>query len=182
MIRRIALGTLAVPFLLRPTLAQSPGAERAQAPNQSATPRQSAAADQQRMQALGGMAFALASSQLAERSAENAAVKLFATLEAEEQTTFTNVRRHVGLQVPTPEMMDDQKRQLMQQIQGLRGAEFDRAYVRAQMAGHQELLRLHQAIASTPANREEEIIATLAVPGIKSHLAMLEGLSGTMRG
>ena len=184
MIRRIALGVLAAPLIIRPTLAQqaSPGTERAQAPNQSHNQGQAASADQARQQALGGMAFALATSQVAERMAEAAPVKLFATLEAEEQTTFANVRQRAGLPAPRPENMTQQQQQMLAQLQGLRGGEFDRMYIRGQMQGHQELLRLHQAISSNPSNREEEIIATLAVPAIKSHLAMLQGISGTLGG
>lgn len=182
MIRRLALGVLAAPLIIRPTLAQSPGTERAQAPNQSHNPAQAASADQARQQALGGMAFALATSQIAERMAEAAPVKLFATLEAEEQTTFAQIRQRVGLPAPTPGNMNTQQQQMLAQLQGLRGSEFDRMYVRGQMQGHQELLRLHQAISSNPANQQEEIIATLAVPAIKSHLAMLQGIAGTMGG
>ena len=37
-----------------------------------------------------------------------------------------------------------------------------------QMRGHEELLRLHQAMAQAPTGREEAMLATVAVPAIRS--------------
>lgn len=148
---------------------------------QQSTTSTGAAPDQTAQMALGGMAFALATSQLASGRTENEVVRSFAQLEAEEQTAFAEARRMAGLPVPSPSMMDSQKQQMVQQLNGLRGTEFDRMYVQGQIMGHQELLRLHQTMAQSGSRPEERMLATVAVPAIKSHLAMLQGIR-QMRG
>ena len=91
-------------------------------------------------------------------------------------------RQMAGLPVPSPSMMDTQKQQMVQQLQSLSGGQFDRMYIQGQTTGHQELLQLHQAMAQSGATREERMLGTVAVPAIKSHLAMLQGIQQQMRG
>ena len=164
MIRRTILAGLAgaglAPALLRPAAAQ-----------QSTMSAADVARD-----ALGDMAFALATSQLAMQRAENPLVRTFAQMEAEEQMAFNEARRMAGLPLPSPSMMDAGEQQLMQQLQSLRGAEFDRAFVQGQIRGHNELLQTHSAIAQSGSRPEERMLATVAVPAIKSHLSMLSGI------
>jgi putative membrane protein len=131
--------------------------------------------------ALGGMAFALATSQLAAQRGESATVKTFAQLETEEQMAFAEARRMAGLPVPAPSMMDAQKQQMLQQLQTMSGAQFDRMYVQGQIMGHQELLQLHQAMAQSGSRVEERMLGTVAVPAIRTHLSMLQGIQ-QMRG
>lgn len=169
MIRRTILAGLAgaglAPALLRPAAAQ-----------QSALSAADVARD-----ALGDMAFALATSQLAMQRAENPLVRTFAQMEAEEQMAFNEARRMAGLPLPSPSMMDAGEQQLMQQLQSLRGgAEFDRAFVQGQIRGHNELLQTHSAIAQSGSRLEERMLATVAVPAIKSHLSMLQGIQQQM--
>ena len=173
MIRRSALVLTGAAGLLalRPALAQ-----------QAAGSATGMSPDQVREMALGGMAFALATSQIALQRAENATVKTFAQLEAEEQQAFAQARQMAGLPVPSPSMMDAQKQQMVQQLQSLSGGQFDRMYIQGQTTGHQELLQLHQAMAQSGATREERMLGTVAVPAIKSHLAMLQGIQQQMRG
>ena len=152
-----AAGTgLAAPALLRPVAAQT--------------------LDRTTQMALGGMAFALATSQLATQRAATPAARTFAQLESEEQMAFSEARRMAGLPLPQPSMMDAQKQQMLQQLQSLSGAQFDNMYVQGQLLGHQELLTLHQTIAQSGATQADRMIATVAVPAIKSHLAMLQGI------
>jgi putative membrane protein len=149
---------------------------RVAAAQQSAAGAGSMSPERTSQMALGGMAFALATSELANGRAENAVVRTFAQLEAEEQNAFAEARRMAGLPVPAPSMMDGQKQQMVQQLHGLRGAEFDRMYVQGQIMGHRELLQLHQAMAQSGSRPEERMLATVAVPAIKSHLSMLQGI------
>ncbi len=87
-----------------------------------------------------------------------------------------------GLRVPTVELMTEEKRQLMIRMREMRGAEFDRTFMQEQMEGHRELLELNQQAARNPTGREEGMLATVAVPSIKTHLVMLEALQRSMRG
>ena len=170
MIRRYLLAGIAgaglAPALLRPAAAQ----QRSMSPAEVA------------QDALGDMAFALATSQLATQRSENALVRTFAQMETEEQMAFTEARRMAGLPLPAPSMMDSREQQMMQQLQSMRGAEFDRMYIQGQIMGHQELLQTHQMIAQSGSRTEERMLATVAVPAIKSHLAMLQGIQQQMRG
>lgn len=134
------------------------------------------ALDSTTQMALGGMAFALATSQLAMQRAESPVARTFAQLEAEEQMAFADARRMGGLPVPSPSMMDTQKQQMVQQLQSMSGAQFDRMFVQGQIMGHQELLQLHQTLAQSGATQGDRMLATVAVPAIKSHLAMLQGI------
>lgn len=95
---------------------------------------------------------------------------------------FTEARRMAGLPLPSPSLMDAGEQQLMQQLQSARGPEFDRAYIMGQIRGHQELLNTHSAIAQSGATKEERMLATVAVPAIKTHLSMLQGIQQQMRG
>lgn len=155
---------------LAPTLIRSAAAQQSTMSPGNMSPEQTA------QMALGGMAFALATSQLATQRGEGAAVKTFAQLETEEQMAFAAARRMAGLPVPAPSMMDAQKQQMVTQLQSLSGAQFDRMYLQGQTMGHQELLQLHQTMAQSGARQEERMLATVAVPAIKSHLAMLQGI------
>jgi putative membrane protein len=175
MLRRLALSALAAPVLLRPAFAQNQA-------GQGLASSQAAPATPMQGQMLGSMALSLATAQLAERMGENPAVKAFGALEAEEQAAFTQARQMAGLRVPSIELMTEQQRQMLMQMRDMRGAEFDRAFVRGQVTGHQELLRLHQEAARNPTSREEGMLATVAVPAIKSHLVMLEGVQRTLSG
>jgi putative membrane protein len=175
MYRRLAFGVLAAPLVIRPTLAQNQA-------GQGVVSAQPPPDNQTQMMMLGGMAFALGTAQLAERMGESPAVKTFGQLEAEEQTAFMTARQQAGLRVPTVELMTEEKRQLMIRMREMRGAEFDRAFVQAQIQGHHELLQLHQAAAQTPTSREEGMLATVAVPAIRTHLVMLQAVQQSMRG
>ena len=81
-----------------------------------------------------------------------------------------------GLPLPSPSMMDAQKQGMVQQLQSMSGAQFDRMYVQGQITGHQELLQLHQALASSGSTQADRMLGTVAVPAIKSHLSMLQGI------
>lgn len=154
-----AAGAGVASALLRPAAAQAP--------------------DRTTQMALGGMAFALATSQLAAQRAEGSLARTFAQLETEEQMAFTEARRMAGLPLPSPSMMDAQKQQMVQQLQSMSGAQFDRMYIQGQLMGHQELLQLHQTLAQSGATQGDRMLATVAVPAIKSHLAMLQGIQQT---
>ena len=147
---------LAAPALLRPAAAQ--------------------AMDRTTQMALGGMAFALATSQLALQRAESPMARTFAQLEAEEQMAFAEARRMGGLPVPSPSMMDAQKQQMVQQLQTMSGSQFDRMYVQGQIMGHNELLALNSAYAQAGFDTQGRSVATLAVPSIQTHLTILSRL------
>jgi len=168
MIRRALLvGTAAAAAFLRPASAQQavPGT-----------------LDQTSLNALSAMVFALQSSQLAQQRAELPTLRTFSGLETEEQMAFFEARRMAGLPVPATIPLAPRQAQMLQQLQALSGGEFDRMYLQGQMIGHQELLQLHSTLAQSSAMREERMLGMVAVPAIRSHLAMLQGVQLQMRG
>ena len=52
--------------------------------------------------------------------------------------------------VDTPKEMDQKHQQLMTKLRGLRGAEFDREYVKAMVDGHREVKSMLAARAGEP--------------------------------
>lgn len=134
-----------------------------------------------RQKTLAASTFATSSSQLAEAQGEHRLVKGFARFEIAEQAAVLRSLQLAGMTLPASVTLEAEQAQLLQQLQGLRGAEFDRMYVQGQLTGHRELMRLHQALL-TAGSQEEQIIATLALASIEQHTAMLEAMQQHHRG
>ncbi|HEV7268950.1 MAG TPA: DUF4142 domain-containing protein [Falsiroseomonas sp.] len=177
--RRLALAALAAPFLARAAAAQSPLENRAGrgVASTQALPETQAQAD-----LLGAMAFAMSTAQLAQRVGELRSVRTFGQLEVQEQTAFSTARQMARLRVPTVELMTERRRRMMIEMRGLRGADFDRAFTRAQIAVHEDLLRLHEQVAQNPTSLGEAMLSTVALPAVRTHLLMLDGLERAVAG
>jgi putative membrane protein len=128
-----------------------------------------------RQKVLAASTFSTSTSQLALTSGENPAVKTFARFETAEQQATLRAMQLAGLTIPQTVPLDSDQTQMLQQLRGLKGGEFDRMYVRGQLLGHQELLSLHQRMLAA-GTREEQIISTLSVPSIEQHIAMLQAM------
>ena len=164
MIHRRTTGiALAGAALLVPTLVQAQGASDL------------------RMQAITATAAALNSARLGTQRAQNPMVRQFAMLEAEEQMAATEAMQLAGIAMPQTVSMREDTARMMAMVQSAQGAEFDRAFLQMQKAGHEDLLRIHSQIKASGATEAERIIGTMAVPAIKSHLATIEMLM-SMRG
>jgi putative membrane protein len=131
---------------------------------------------QLRQQLLAASTFSLNTSAMAVRQAQAPAVKTFAGFEAAEQQAEMQAMKIAGLPIPAEVRLDAQKTQMMKELQGLSGAQFDRMYLQGQDAGHRELLTLHQNLL-TSGTREEQIIATLGIASIQQHIAMLKAMA-----
>ncbi len=135
--------------------------------------------DLKKMAAANGMA-SLQSSQLAAKQASSSMVKQFAELEAEEQQNIMAAMKAMG-DNPSGASIPDDKKQAMQRLQSANGQEFDRLYVTNQLQAHQELLTLHQnLLQGTDKDSRDAVIPLLAVPSIKSHIAMLQMIQQDM--
>lgn len=126
------------------------------------------------MMAITASAFSLTGSRLAQRKASAAPVRQFAQLETEEQEAALAAMRLAGVTVPDQITMPADKMRMSQELEAVSGADFDRAYLRAQKMGHEELLAIHQRVAQSGSSPAEKIIGTLAVPAIKTHLVMID--------
>jgi putative membrane protein len=137
---------------------------------------------------------ALQTSNIALQKAQNPKVKQFAEFEREEQTTLADILR--SMQEPNatasagsagaataPEIPAD-KAAIMQQLQGTAaGADFDRMYVRGQLQGHQDLLRIQDRyLQSNSRNREHVAVARLSRGRIQEHIVELQDLQRELGG
>ncbi len=67
---------------------------------------------------------------------------------------------------------------MLAQLRTLGGRAFDAAYLRGQILGHEELLHLNARLANGGPNQVARSVATVAVPSIETHLAILSRLRG----
>lgn len=200
--RRALLGGLAVALVVGPALAQTSGSSSTMPAGNAGMNRtggQMSQADMQHMQQTMQLGMvALESSRIAMTKAQNAELKQFAGFEVEEQTTLAEILRSMmdpgataatgtsannqASQSGMAMQMDAKARDMMQKLQSQQGAEFDRAYLQAQLQGHQELLQVQeQYLKSNPQNREHVNVAKLAQGRIREHIALLENMQKSMR-
>lgn len=127
-------------------------------------------------------AFARESSELARRNATSAALRQFAEFEHEEQQAMLRALLLAGMPAPVAVPLEEADAETMRRLREAEGTAFDRLYLDAQLAGHELLLRLHGAAAEAAQLPGERAVSTLAVPLIRSHVAMLEGLRSQQSG
>lgn len=126
-------------------------------------------------EALSTGILALVTSQLAVNKAQNELLKNFAGFEVAEQRSVVQAMQLAGMPVPSQLRVEGEDARVMQQLEAASGAEFDRLYLQAQIAGHQELLRLHNAMKAG-GSREQKIISTLAAVTAEQHLRILQAM------
>jgi len=122
-------------------------------------------------------AFEIASSQLAEGQAESAAVKKFAASMIKAHTESTaKLKTAAGAITPDPTLTPEQQ-QTLDSLKPLKGADFDKAYVAAQVDAHEKTLaalKVNSADTNVPAPLRD--FATKLSPTVAAHLNMAKGL------
>lgn len=129
-----------------------------------------------KLQALMGGDYSTATSKLAARRSSNRLVTTFAELEIDEQAA---VARAFGSEPGRAGIREDQAA-IVAELQQLRGAEFDMMYVKGQIAGHQELLKIHKSYARSGKDPMARGASIVGIAGIETHLAMLKGIQQTI--
>ena len=142
--------------------------------------------DYKRMTLMAGM-LAKQSSELAVQKGSNAKVKQFAGFEVAEQTAIAQAL--TSQLTPATVALDDKRAAALRDLQGASGANFDKAYIAAQIDGHSELLGIQNAFLNGKGQDTASLlasdtahIATLARAVIEMHLAMLKDLNDMLRG
>ncbi len=121
---------------------------------------------------------------LAETHAGSPAVKDFGADMVRDHTKTTEalkgaiVRAH--LPPPPPPRLTAQQQTQVDQLKGLRGREFDKAYIGQQVQTHEQALGLMQAYASGGDNPDIKQAAARTVPIIQHHLAMARKLQSSL--
>jgi len=131
------------------------------------------AAEPLKLQALMGGDFATAMSRLALRRGSSDAVRTFADLEITEQAATAAA---FGAR-PGAAGLSPRHAAIVQELEGMRGDSFDRAYITGQIAGHEELLAVHRRYARTGADPMARGASTVGVTGIQTHLVMLNSMA-----
>ena len=175
-------GVAALPLVVR----FAPGSALAQpaSPNAPTTPID---ADEYKRLTLAAGTLAKQTSELALQKAANPKVKQFAGFEVAEQTAIAQVLTNQLNPPPAP--LGDKHAAVLKELQGASGAEFDKAYVKAQVEGHAELLAIQDAYtlgrsqgAAAMLSDDTARIATVAKAAIQTHLTMLKELNDALRG
>ncbi|KLK93030.1 hypothetical protein AA309_10640 [Microvirga vignae] len=200
--RALLLGGLAAAIVTAPALAQTSGSSSTMQPGASggSSPSrmggQMGQAEMQHMQQTMQLGMvAMESSRIAMNKARHEDLKRFANFEVQEQTTLAEVLRSMmdpgataatgqaGANMQGAMQMDASTRDMMQKLQNQQsGAEFDKAYLEAQLQGHRDLLQVQERyLQSNSQNREHMNVAKMARGHIREHIAMLETMQQTMR-
>lgn len=120
--------------------------------------------------------FSMMTSQIALEKGEADSVRVFAELETAEQQAVAAAFGAEGAQIPLRE--DHQA--IVDQLNGLTGAEFDMAYLDAQIAAHEEGRPIFEQYAAEGTIEMGRGATMVGVPSIDSHLVMLRSFREQM--
>lgn len=134
----------------------------------------------------------LLQSRMAVTMATDGKVRMFAMWEVAEQETIGDILKSMtvdanaaqgALMPPSDEeafaLIDEPGKAKLDQLQAMAGAEFDEAYVTANLEGHKTLLAVQEEYLTTGTNREHLSIAKLARSMVTEHIVHLEELLST---
>ena len=137
--------------------------------------------------------LSLITSRMAEKKAQNSKVKEFAKFEVAEQETIADILMGMmkdsaqasgTVNAPTDEQamanLDQDGKNSIAKLNGLSGADFDKAYVKAQIDTHKKLLDIQNDYLKAGKNREELDVAKLAKGMINEHLQLLSDIEKMM--
>lgn len=130
--------------------------------------------------------FEIQEGQLAASMGRMSSVKSFgAMMVTEHRKTTATLTRAVGetgmTPPPPPPLTADQQAQI-DQLRGLSGADFDRAYVSQQIASHQEALMVQANYAKGGSDAKLRKVAASTVPIVQGHLNTLTTLQAKTNG
>lgn len=163
-------------YMHRRSLIGGSAAALALLPVAGVTFAQSSSVDQDKLPALMGGDFATATSQLAAKNASNGSVKTFSQLEIAEQAA---VAEAFGSE-PGAAGLSEEHAAMLAQLQELEGAEFDQMYIEGQIAGHKELLAIHEKYAQNGDDPMARGASIVGVTGIQTHLVMLQSIQASL--
>jgi putative membrane protein len=154
-------------------LAQQPAPQApAQAPARAIAPQQSSMTAQQFTEtAASSNQFEIESSKLASGQAAKKSVKDFAKQMVKDHTKagkdLQAAAKKAGIQVPGG--MQQQHQATLDDLRNARGAQFDDAYVNAQVQAHNDAVQLFTDYSKGGDNAELKRFATKALPTLKKH-------------
>lgn len=124
------------------------------------------------------------SSQLVLQRSQNAQVRGFAEQMTRDHPrlseTLMAAARRGGVNPPPP-ALTARHRDMLASLTATAPAQMDAAYLRMQVAAHEEALALHNGYVTSGDNASLKAAAASAVPVVQGHLQHVRGLAGQMR-
>jgi putative membrane protein len=129
--------------------------------------------------AIGDM-YEIESSKLALANSQSAAIKKFAQQMITDHTATTAKLKatlaDAKIQVTPPAQPDARRQGMLDNLKGLKGTDFDKAYLDQQTAAHQEALTLHSDFAKDGDNEPLKKLAAATAPKVQHHFEMVKQL------
>ena len=188
--RRLATVSSIAVLLAAPALAQTgnpaampPGTKEAApgvpAPHQPNQPDRLFA----REAAIGGLAE-VELGKLAEQKGQSDAVKAFARRmvgdHGKANERLTALAKQDGIGLPTG--LDQEHAAMRDKLEGMSGAEFDRAYIQGQVTDHQKTAQLLEYEIGSGQDRELKGLASETLPTVLEHLRMAQEAAAQLSG
>lgn len=130
--------------------------------------------------------FEIESSKLALTKSTNAEIKKFAQMMIDDHTKSSEglktAAATAGDNASVPATLDLKHQGLLDELKAATGAAFDKAYMQAQAAGHEDALKLHRSYAEQGDNTALKQHAADAVPIVSGHLDQATKLAATVSG
>ena len=125
--------------------------------------------------------FEIQSSQLALKQTQTSDVTAFAQRMITDHTKagqdMDAALKSDNIAAPAPALTQDQQQQ-MSQLQGLKGQDFDKAYIQAQVKAHDDAVNLFQNYSQSGPDGALKTFATKTLPVLKTHQQMIHKLAG----
>ncbi|MFJ8578603.1 DUF4142 domain-containing protein [Micromonospora sp. NPDC093277] len=139
--------------------------------------------DTQYLQALHQVnLFEIASGNLAQQKGQNAQVKdlgkQFVTDHTQLDDSVKSTAQQLNVQLPNSPTADQQN--VLNQLNGLSGADFDKAWVTAELNGHVQAIQATQTQISQGSEQSVITLAQDALPVLQAHLDALTSLAETL--
>lgn len=131
----------------------------------------------------GGMAEVEAG-KLASSKAQNPAVSRFAKMMVDEHSkTNERLKALAGkADIPLPPGLDPDHKATLAKLETLSGAEFDRAYMHAQLIDHQKTVQILQWELSNGQDAHLQKLAAETLPGVLKHLEHAQAVMSELTG
>ena len=117
---------------------------------------------------------------LAQQKGSSEAVRSFGAKMVEDHTAANEKLMAVAAskQVKLPKEMDFKHKITTKSLSAKSGADFDKAYIKGQIADHKATIALFEREISSGKDADAKAFATASLPVVKSHLAMLQTMTG----
>ncbi len=131
--------------------------------------------------AQGGMAE-VEMGKLAAQKAQNAEVKKFGQMMVTDHTKANEELKGIASKKSVPLPVDvGAHKASMDKLNGLSGAEFDRAYVELMVADHEKTIALFQTQADRGTDAEVKAFAAKTLPTLKKHAESIQAIQDKMQ-